>query len=148
MSTAVSESLRVVLDTNVLISAFTTRLPGISSQIWQMAIDRRYRLLISPAIVAEAADVLRRKFSWEDEPVLRRLKFLVRTAEMVVPKLALQVVPEDDDDNRILECAAAGNAGLTVSSDRHLRKLESYEGIGIVTPMDFRLILGGSGGRP
>jgi putative PIN family toxin of toxin-antitoxin system len=143
MSTAVSEGLRVVLDTNVLISAFTHNRPGISFQIWQLAIERRYRLLISPAIAAEVADVLRRKFSWEDEPVLQRLKFLVRTSEMVVPKLTLQVVPEDDDDNRILECAIAGNAGLIVSSDRHLRKLASYEGVGIVTPIDFRRMLGG-----
>ena len=123
MSTAVSESLRVVRDTNVLVSAFT-REQGLSFQIWRLAIERRYRLLISPAIAAEIADVLRRKFSWGDEPVLQRLKSLVRTAEMVIPKLTLRVVPEDDDDNRILECAAAGNAGLIVSSDRHLRKLK------------------------
>ena len=31
---------------------------------------------------------------------------------MVVPKLTLHVAPEDDDDNRILECGVAGNAGL------------------------------------
>src|SRR5271169_6358755 len=95
MSTAVSESLRVVLDSNVLVSAFTHHRPGISFQIWEMAIERRYR--ISPAIASEAADVLRRKFSWGDEPILQRLKFLVRTGEMVVPKLKLQVVPDDDE---------------------------------------------------
>ena len=143
MSTGASESLRVVLDTNVLISAFTNRRQGLSSQIWQMAIERRYRLLISPAIAAEVGDVLRRKFSWEDEPVRQRVKFLVGIAEIVVPKLTLQVVPEDDDDNRILECAIAGHAGLIVSSDRHLRELKSYQGMGIVTPVDFRLIWGG-----
>src|SRR5712691_5536765 len=123
MSTAASARLRVVLDTNVLISAFTHRRPGISFQIWLMAIERRYRLLVSPAIVAEAADVLRRKFSWEEDPILPRVKFLVKAAEMVVPRLTLQVVPDDDDDNRILECAVAGDAALIVSSDRHLRKL-------------------------
>jgi uncharacterized protein len=142
MSTAVSESLRVVLDTNVLVSAFTHP-QGLSFQIWQMAVQRRFRLLLSPQIVTELARVLRMKFSWGDTRIQPEMKFLVRTAEMVVPKLILQVVPEDDDDNRILECALAGNAGLIVSSDRHLLKLKSYEGMAIVTPMDFRRILGG-----
>ena len=76
MSTAASEGLKVVLDTNVLISAFTHFRPGISFQIWEMAINRRYRLLTSPALVAEAADVLRRKLSWEEERILQRIKFL------------------------------------------------------------------------
>ncbi len=123
MSTGASEGLRVVLDTNVLVSAFT-RPQGISLQIWQMAIDRRFRFLLSPQIVSELADVLRRKFSWGDARVLPEMKFLVRTAEMVIPKVTLHVVAEDDDDNRILECAVAGRAGLIVSSDRHLRKLK------------------------
>jgi len=52
------------------------------------------------------------------------------------------------NDNRILECAVAGHASLIVSGDRHLRKLKSYKGIGIVTPTDFRRILGGQGSRP
>jgi uncharacterized protein len=139
VSTGASEGLRVVLDTNVLVSAFTNH-KGISLQIWQLAIDRRYILLLSPQIASELARVLRRKFSWGDARILPEMKFLVRTAEMVVPKVTLHVV-SDDDDNRILECAAAGKASLIVSSDRHLRKLESYEGIGIVTPIDFRRIL-------
>ena len=142
MSTVAPESLRVVLDTNVLVSAFTHH-RGLSFQIWQKAIDRRFRLLLSPQIVTELAGVLRLKFSWGNARILPEMKFLVKTAEIVVPKLTLQVVTEDDDDNRILECAVAGNAGLVVSADHHLRKLKSYEGIGIVTPIDFRRILGG-----
>jgi len=137
MSTGASAGLRVVLDTNVLVSAFTSSRPGISSQIWIMARDQRFRLLASPALITEAADVLRRKFSWDQERVSGRVKLLSKTAEMVVPKLALRVVPEDDDDNRILECAVAGRASLIVSSDHHLRKLDSYEGISIVTPIAF-----------
>jgi putative PIN family toxin of toxin-antitoxin system len=134
MSTVVPESLRVVLDTNVLVSAFTHN-RSLSFQIWQKAIDRRFRLLLSPQIVTELAGVLRLKFSWGDARILSEMKFLVKTAEIVVPRLTLRVVPED-------ECAVAGNAGLVVSGDYHLRKLKSYHGIGIVTPIDFRRMLG------
>ena len=141
MTTVAPENLRVVFDTNVLVSAFTHR-RGISFQIWQKAIERRFELLLSPEIVTELAGVLRLKFSWGDERILPEVKFLVRTATLVVPKFTLQVIQADDDDNRILECAVAGNAGLIVSSDNHLRKLKSYQAIGIVTPLDFRRILG------
>jgi uncharacterized protein len=142
MSIVAPENLRVVLDTNVLVSAFTHH-RGLSFQIWQKAVERRFRLLLSPQIVTELAGVLRLKFYWGEGRILREMKFLVKTAEIVVPKLTLHVVSEDDDDNRILECAVAGNAHVVVSSDHHLRKLKSYQGIGIMTPIDFRRILGG-----
>ena len=93
--------------------------------------------------MTELAGVLRLKFSWSKARILPEMKFLVKTAEIVVPKLTLQVVTEDDDDNRILECAVAGSAVLVVSSDHHLRKLKSYRRIGIVRPIDFRRMLGG-----
>jgi uncharacterized protein len=47
------------------------------------------------------------------------------------------VIGDDPDDDRILECALAGKADLVVSGDRHLRKLKSFRGIGIVHPSDF-----------
>jgi putative PIN family toxin of toxin-antitoxin system len=140
MSTVVPESLRVVLDTNVLVSAFTHN-RSLSFQIWQKAIDRRFRLLLTAdrdrTCGRPSAEIL-----LGDARILSEMKFLVKTAEIVVPRLTLRVVPEDDDDNRILECAVAGNAGLVVSGDYHLRKLKSYHGIGIVTPIDFRRMLG------
>jgi predicted nucleic acid-binding protein len=45
-------------DTNVYYSAFTAR--GVASEVWCAALDRRYALLMSPAIVEELAGVLRR----------------------------------------------------------------------------------------
>ena len=71
-----------------------------------------------------------------------RLKLLAKVADIVMPTAALQVIKEDDDDNRILECAVAGKADLIVSNDHHLRRLKTYEGIGIVHPIDFRRTLG------
>lgn len=42
-------------------------------------------------------------------------------------------VVADAPDNRILECAVAGNADMVVTGDRHLLDLKMYEGIDIVT---------------
>ncbi len=54
----------------------------------------------------------------------------------------LQVIASDPDDDRILECALAGNADLIVSGDRHLTRVKAFEGIGIVRPTDFLRMLG------
>jgi len=144
MSTAPSGGMKAVLDTNVLISAFT-KPSGQLIALWQAAEERRFQLLISPAIVSEVAEKLRDKFGWDAPRIIRQAKLMARTGKVVVPRIALDVIQDDPDDNRILECAIAGHADVIVSGDRHLRRLKSYEGIPIVRPVDFRRTLGLTG---
>jgi hypothetical protein len=139
MSTA--RRLKVVLDTDVYFSAFTRRF-GPPFRIWQKAIIGRYTLLVSPAIMRELARVLRDRAGWQDAEVLAQLKLLARVAEIASPTITLQAVPADESDNRILECAVAGQADLIVSGDHHLKSLKTYQGIAIVRPMDFSRTLG------
>lgn len=133
--------MRAVLDTNVLVSAFA-RPRGRVAPLWRVAQARRYRLLLSPAIVREIARVLREDFLWEESRIIRRLKRLSKKGEIVVPHMTVDVIHDDPDDNRILECAVAGHADVIVSGDRHLLKLKSYQGIPIVRPVDFLRTLG------
>jgi len=139
MSIAKFGRVRVVFDTNVYISAFIFR-AGVPFRIWRRAVERRFVLLLSPAIMRETAKVLRR-FQWQEDEIVRYLKLLAKVAEIVVPTTAVAAVSEDETDNRILECAIAGNADLVVSGDRHLLRLKSFEGIGIVRPVDFHRTL-------
>jgi putative PIN family toxin of toxin-antitoxin system len=119
MNIASNGRLRIVLDSNVYVSAFTNPQSGLF-RIWLAALEYRYTLLVSPAIVNELAGVLRGRFAWDDEQVVRPMKLLTKVAEIIIPKITIEEVPEDADDNRILECAVAGKADLIVSGDRHL----------------------------
>src|SRR5215475_8154145 len=83
--------LRVVLDTNVYVSAFTFP-RGVPRQVWRQALHWRYRLLVSPATVREVASVLREDFHWEERRLRRRLKLLVRIGETVTPQTPLHVI--------------------------------------------------------
>jgi putative PIN family toxin of toxin-antitoxin system len=132
--------LRVVLDTNVYFSAFTTR--GVPFLVWRAALNSRYILIVSPAIIQEIAGVLRAVADWDERRIVRRLKLLAKAAEIVRPTAMLRVVIADPDDDRILECALAGDADLIVSGDQHLTKLKYFEGIGIVRPAYFLRTLG------
>ena len=134
------QSLRVVLDTNVYFSAFTHQ--GTPFRIWQKALSRSFILLVSPDVLREIAGVLREDLKWEEPDIVAQLKLIVKVAEIISPKIALQVVAEDPTDDRILECAVAGRAHLIVSGDRHLRKLKFFREIGIVQPSDFLRTLG------
>jgi putative PIN family toxin of toxin-antitoxin system len=128
--------MRAVLDTNILVSAFI-RTRGRVMPLWQAARERRYQLVLSPAIIAEVAETLRKDFSWEERRLINRSKLMARMGEMVVPRLVIDVVLDDPDDNRILECAVEGKADLIVSGDRDLLRLKSYQAIPIVRPIDF-----------
>lgn len=135
--------LRAVVDTNVFVSAFLH--PGRPLfQIVRQAAERRYQLLISPAIVRELGRVLEEEFGIEERVKIRRLKTLTHAAEIVTPSLMLDVIKEDPPDNRILECAIEGKADLIVSGNLHLLRLKSYQGIPIVRPIDFLRTLGAS----
>jgi uncharacterized protein len=141
MSTAHGDEIRAVLDTNVLVSAFT-RPRGLVASLWRAVQARRYRLLVSPALTHETARVLRKDFQWEERRIIRRSKRLVRVGELITPQVTLDVIHNDPDDNRILECAVEGKADVIVSGDHHLRDLKSYRGIPVVRPIDFLRTLG------
>ena len=141
MSPAPKIQLRVVLDTNIYISAFT-QAAGVASSIWEHAVKRRFDLLLSPAIASEIAQVLRTYFAWEEKSVRSQIKLIAKSAEIILPTVTLNIVTDDPSDNRILECAIEGKADLIVSGDRHLRKLKVVEGIAVIRPADFLRTLG------
>jgi putative PIN family toxin of toxin-antitoxin system len=134
--------LRVVLDTNVYISIFT-KPKGKLGAIWNHGLRGTYTLLISPAIVAELAGVLREKFKWPENDIKARAKRFSKIAEIIQPKIIPTIIKEDPPDNHILACAREGQANLIVSGDKHLLRLKVYEGIPIIRPTDFIHTLAG-----
>jgi predicted nucleic acid-binding protein len=56
----------------------------------------------------------------------------------VHPKNKVSVIKENDDDNRILECAIEGKVQYLISGDRkHLLPLKEYQRIKILSPAEF-----------
>jgi len=133
--------LRVVLDTNVYFSAFTST-RGAPCAVWRKAILGEYTLVVSPQIIQELGGVLRKKAAWQDPEVIAVLKLLAKVGKIVSPTSRIDAIVSDDADNRILECALDGEADLIVFSDHHLRRLKSFQEIAIVHPADFRRTLG------
>lgn len=127
---------RVVLDTNVFISAILTS--GPSRKVLEMARKGNIELSVSEAILGEIERILRlklRRADWEVEAILRGVRDI---SAFVSPRHRLSVIIEDDSDNRILECAVEAKADYIVSGDeRHLLPLNEFRGIRILRPGEF-----------
>ncbi len=132
--------LRVLLDTNILVSA-TINPQGRAGRAWEFAISRRFRSITSPYILREFARILRTKFSVSDDEIRELVRTLADASVIVQPTTTLQVV-RDPKDNPIIECAVDGNANIIVSYDNDLLSLKVYNNIPILHVVDLLHLLG------
>ena len=130
-------SLRLVVDTNVLISRLLAPDSAPGRAVSQAV--HNGRLLASESTLEELADVLgRSKF----DPYLRLderqqfLRLLARIVEM--PPITHRFsVCRDASDNKFLDLAVSGAADVIVTGDRDLLDLHPFEQIPILTPAAF-----------
>ena len=126
---------RVTADSNILISAL--RYDGKPLTLLELALDGRFELFISDEILEETLGVLRDKFKRAPEELSGDRAYIEACTVRVVPTERLHVVPDDEDDNRVLECAVAGECECVVTGDGDLLRMGSYEGIRILRVGEF-----------
>ncbi len=128
--------MRIVLDTNVLVSTAITP-HGKVSIIIDLVNDGRLKLFVSPFILYEVDYVLAR-MGWEQAKVKEAIEAIKEVSEVIEPKVTIDVIKSDPPDNHILECAVAAKAEILVTGDRqHIRPLGNFQGIKILTPNEF-----------
>ena len=128
--------LRIVLDTNVIISGVL--FGGIPRTVLEMLIARRHDFFISMPIIEEIWEVLNRpKFGYAPENALLVVDELHSLCSIVKPIDTIHFIIDDPADNKILECAVAADAEIIISGDSHLLSLGSYNGIKILSPRQF-----------
>ncbi len=128
--------MRVVLDTNIYISAIL--FGGKCEEILKLANQNLFEVVISKKIIDEIKAVLKEKFYWTDKQISEAVKYIKEITSIVNPEISLAIVKEDFADNKIIECAVASNAAYIITGDKqHLLPIKEYEGIKIVSPMEF-----------
>ena len=132
--------MRVVADTNVLVSAFLWS--GVPHRILISAEAHRVTLYTSPTLIDELVGVLERpRFT----PRLRMLQVTaeelvigyLKLAHLIVPSSIPPVIKEDPDDDAVLACALAARATYLITGDPHLLLVKAYQGVQIVSPRTF-----------
>jgi putative PIN family toxin of toxin-antitoxin system len=128
--------VRVILDTNVLISAYV--FPGGKPEaVYRLAMEGRIEIGTSLPLLAEFGRVLDLKFGWTPDRVEAAVTQVSRIASVVKPTETVRVVTTDPADDRVLEAAIAFGAGVIVSGDRHLLDLGTWRDIDVLSPAAF-----------
>lgn len=128
--------MRIVLDTNVLISAFVFP-GGAPERVYRRVMEGELTLVTSRPLLSELGRILTTKFGWDPSYGEEVVAQIVRIAELVEPNEEVADIKDDPADNRVLEAAAAGGANVIVSGDRHLRQLVTWRSIRVLEPAQF-----------
>ena len=128
--------MRVILDTNVLISGiFFSGPPAKILRAWR---DSKLQLVVSTEILQEYYEVgkrLSRRYPGIDMgPVLT---VLARNSEWVEAAPLPAPVSNDADDDKFLACALASRTEVIISGDDDLLGVSGYRNLRILTPREF-----------
>lgn len=130
--------LKVVLDTNVLVSAILK--PGsLPELVLSLVLSGKIVLCLSEPIAAEYEEVLKRpKFRKLDRRKVNELLSRIRAeARWVAPRIPLHVSLTDPEDNKFLECAVEAEADLLVTGNIKHFPSGKFRGTAIVNPARF-----------
>jgi uncharacterized protein len=134
----VGKKVKVVFDTNVWVSIFMADiLYGKFLQVRQkltVYASRDIILELSKVLLYPRIAKILEKNNLSAKDVVH---LILLNCEMVEPKVQLHVIGEDEQDNKILECALAANANFIVSGDKHLLNLGKLGKTKIVSPREF-----------
>lgn len=138
--------LRVVLDTNVIISGVITD-HGAPFQVLQRWRNSEFALITSEPILKEVERVLnypkiKRKRRFTEENIRNVIELLRKYGIAAPADVTIEAVPEDPADDKFIVAAVEAEADYIVSGDRHLKDIGSYHGIGIISPDEFLRVLG------
>ena len=133
--------MRAIIDTNVFVSGIFWE-GNFCSQIIDKWKNKKFELVSSTDILEEFVETLRNfKIQMSDEMIEEWRNLIIESSVIINPKIKLNVIKEDPDDNKFLEAGISGNADLIISQDKHLLKLKEYQGIKIVSPEEALLLI-------
>ena len=129
--------LRVVFDTNVIVSAalYEKSLPAL---LLSLGLEDKVRFFVSPALLNEYEAVLKRpRFKLAEKQITELMGEINRKAFIVTPARRLNILKEDEPDNRVLECVFKARADFIITGNKRHFPFEEFKGIKIVTPREF-----------
>ena len=135
-------SVRVVLDTNVLVSAFRSR-EGVAFRLITLLREGRFEISVSVPLVLEYEEVLHRATELGEEEILSVVRYFSSIAHRQKIFFLWRPSLPDLKDDMVLELAVASRARYIVTyNGKDFAAAERF-GIQVVTPKAFLDIIGG-----
>jgi uncharacterized protein len=128
--------MKIVLDTNVLVSGLLTPF-GSSGEIVRMVFSNKLTLFLDARILSEYRNVLHRpKFKFNTEDVAVLLEFIKYYGQFVSGKPLSNPLP-DCDDEPFLEVAIAGNVSALITGNAAHFPVSLREAVPLFSPTEF-----------
>lgn len=134
--------IRVVVDTNILISALISKKPSPPFQIYQLIKSGNFLLITSSTILEELEDVITREeivklHQRTSGQIKEILEEIIETSYIIPGLVNVEVVKEDPDDDKFIAAAIEGRADYIITGDKPLLNIKEYHGIKIISPREF-----------
>ncbi|BBC23797.1 putative toxin-antitoxin system toxin component, PIN family [Pseudanabaena sp. ABRG5-3] len=126
----------VVFDTNILISALFSQ-TGSPFRALALAKIGQIESVTCQEILDEFSEKLLLKFKFSEEKTQFAVNEIQKFSRIVTISGTLKVVPNDPDDDMVIECAVAGCATHIITGDKHLLSLSQHQNIAITKATDF-----------
>lgn len=117
--------MRIVLDTNCLLASLSRR--GAYFNVWKGLQQGKYTLCVSNEILEEYEEILTQSTNSIIASNVVQTLLNAPTVELIEPFYRFNLITNDPDDNKFVDCAIAGNATYIVSNDSHFDVLKQID---------------------
>jgi len=130
-----------VVDTNVLLVSISSK----SQYHWilRRLLKQDFEIAITNDILSEYEEIISKKYSESvAENVIRTLLLLLNVAQTTI-YYKWNVIDNDKDDNKFVDCAIAANADTIITHDKHFNILKEidFPPINIMNINEFKELL-------
>jgi putative PIN family toxin of toxin-antitoxin system len=133
--------MKIVLDTNVLIACISRK--SQYNIIFQKILNGEIVLCISNQIIEEYAEILEQRNS--PSVSLNVIKTLLKLENVIRfdPHFSWQLIKNDPDDDKFVDCVVAASATYLVTNDKHFKILKDipFPPINVISAEDFLSLL-------
>ena len=133
--------MHIVLDTNCLIQSISPRSRYYA--VWESLVDGRNTLCVTNEIITEYLEILQRLTDYDTAETIVKTIVNSRFVEFITPFYHFELITQDPDDNKFVDCAIAANARYIVTNDHHFDVLKgiTYPPIDVITLDNFMKLI-------
>jgi len=134
---------RVILDTNIIISAFL-KPESNPALILSLGLEGYLTVCLSEAIWSEYREVLKRpRFQKLDHQSLEKILSIIKEKGIwVIPRVSLNIIKSDPADNMFLASAMEAKTDYLITGNTRHFPFRKFHGTQIINPKDFIELIG------
>ena len=128
--------MKIILDTNVIIDATQDNF-SYTWKIVNLVLKGKVEAFGVDKIIKEYRLIIKKNIKNEKDKI--SLENFIARVRVVNTHKKINLIEDDPEDNKFLECADEARVDYIISSDQHLLNLEKFQNTEILSPKDFWL---------